>query len=1152
MQNRDVFLVDPLKAVLPNDGVARVGLPSTPQEWDVLRYELSSFVCEGAYRSGMERILSTYLTHLDRDQQPAAWVSGFYGSGKSHFVRVLEYLWRDYEFPTDHVTARGLVNLPADILAALRELSTAGRRAGGLWSAAMSAAGAGSSIRLALLAMVLRSAGLPDQFRPAQLAIRLKREGISEAVRQRLAAGGKELNRELLEMYVSTDLARALREVDAGFGTTDAGVREALRAQYPRGAGEISDEELVSTIDDVLSLVATKPGERPLTLLIVDELQQYIGDDAQRAYQVQEAVEPLQRKLQGRLLLVATGQSALSGTPQLQRLTGRFTVSVTLDERDVETVVRQVVLRKKPSEEQPLRAVLDQVSGEIDRQLAGSKIGAEARDRVELVPDYPLLPVRRRFWERVLRAVDAAGTAGQLRTQLKVVLDATRQVAERPLGFVVAGDRIYGQLEDAMYNSGVLMPELRNRIHDLDDGSEDGRLRARLCAAIFLIKQLPQDGISATGVRATAETLADLLVEDLRAGSAELRRRIPALLAGLVEDGVLMRVEQEYRLQTKEGSEWEADFQRRFLQVRDDASRLAADRVSELRAGVTAALREIKPVQGASRTPRKFDLYYGAEPPSEQTNAVPIWVRDEWNDSEAQVRQSAREAGEERAVIQVFLPRHDRAAWNLALSRYAAAHDCLQQRPESSSAEASDARASMQSRERAERATLDGLVKDAVANARIFLGGGGEVAEGSFRASMDAALDAALKRLFPNFALADDSRWARVVSRASQENSEALDALGYQGNAGDQPVCKEILAFLSPAGTKGREVRGRFEGAGFGWPQDAVDGALYTLLANGLASAWRDGRPLTAKAIPQGQIPSTDFRRESIVITMTERLPVRRLLMTLGVSFSANNELEAVPRALEKLEELRRQAGGDAPLPSVPAAPVLERLRSASGAAQFVDAAREQATLERLAGEWNALHETIGQRLPRWQLLNALLRQAEGFAIAGDVAPQLEAIRGQRSLLADPDPVTPLLEQIGAALRTELQERYRGFERERAAGIAALAAADEWQRLPEPQRAAIVARQSLLAAAPPQTGDDTALARSLETASLGEWETRRAALPTRLKAARDEAARQLEPQAVHVSPPGATLKSEAEVDVYLGALRERIMREVAAGRPVLI
>ena len=68
-----------------------------------------------------------------------------------------------------------------------------------------------------------------------------------------------------------------------------------------------------------------------------------------------------------------------------------------------------------------MKEVLDASGGEIDRHLAGTKIGPQPKDVQDRVADYPILPVRRRLWERMLRSVDSAGTAGQLRTQLRIV-----------------------------------------------------------------------------------------------------------------------------------------------------------------------------------------------------------------------------------------------------------------------------------------------------------------------------------------------------------------------------------------------------------------------------------------------------------------------------------------------------------------------------------------------------------------------------------------------------------------------------------------------------------------------------------------------------------------------------------------------------------
>ena len=94
-----------------------------------------------------------------------------------------------------------------------------------------------------------------------------------------------------------------------------------------------------------------------------------------------------------------------------------------------------------------------------DRSSPDRRQGGPAqRGSINSGDDYPLLPVRRRFWEHVLRAVDRAGTAGQLRTQLRIVYDAIRHTANQPLGTVVPADFLFGQISANMLNSRGAAP----------------------------------------------------------------------------------------------------------------------------------------------------------------------------------------------------------------------------------------------------------------------------------------------------------------------------------------------------------------------------------------------------------------------------------------------------------------------------------------------------------------------------------------------------------------------------------------------------------------------------------------------------------------------------------------------------------------------
>ena len=433
MNNQDLYEKDPRTHTLLNQGVAKVTTGQTELELLTLRYELSNFVCSGQYTDGLARILSTYLGNLDKSEQPGVWVSGFFGSGKSHLVKAAQHLWIDFEFP-DGAKARGLAKLPTNIKDLLKELSASAKRLGGLHAAGGDLRSeAKDSIRLALLGIIFKSVGLPGDYPRASFRMWLREEGLEDSVIQFIKKAGGNFDKEVTNLYVSDLIAKAILAARKDFADKPADVKLQLRSQFPPDPKDVSIDDMIAKIKQALC----KKGKLPCTLVVLDEVQQHIGESADRSKAVQDVVEQCCSRLGANFLIVATGQNALTSTGLLQRLQGRFPVTVELQDTDVEQVTREVVLKKKPTVLPDLKKMLEDYSGEVERQLSSTKIGFTARDRQLLVQDYPILPVRRRFWERVLRAVDKAGTGSQLRTQLWVVYDAVKQTADLPLGNVV-------------------------------------------------------------------------------------------------------------------------------------------------------------------------------------------------------------------------------------------------------------------------------------------------------------------------------------------------------------------------------------------------------------------------------------------------------------------------------------------------------------------------------------------------------------------------------------------------------------------------------------------------------------------------------------------------------------------------------------------
>lgn len=1150
---RDVLVRDPSSWSIPNLGVAKVGQPRSDEEWEVLRYELGAFVAEGEYGTGLERILRGYLANLDKPSQPAVWVSGFYGSGKSHLVRVLDSLWTDRVLP-DKARASGLVQLPDEVSAHFRELETRSRQFGGRFSAAGVLSAGGTSVALSLLSIVFAAAGLPEDYAQARLVLWLRDEKIIDAVRDHLRQSDRTLESVLPHLYVSDHLASAILAAKPGFAATPADVRQLLRVQFPSVAS-IDEHTFLDVLEETLRSM-NPGGDIPLTLVVLDELQQFIGDDTDRANEVGQLVESCCSRLRSRVLFVGTGQMSLGATPTLQKLLDRFTVSVALQDRDLDRVVRSVVLRKRPDRAKEVEEALDQTSGEISRQLAGSAIAPTGADREHLVADYPLLPARRRLWERFLRAVDTAGRAGQLRTQLRVVLDATREVAGRELGVAVPADRIYDEQESALQQSGALPAVTAQFISDLTNDSEHGTLASRVAKAVFIIGKLPKEGPSATGLRATNDTIADLLIEDLRTDGARVRERVPVITKRLAERGVLLEVEGAYLLQTPAAAEWAADYQAHIQDLRTD-TRWQSDRRAELlREAFGETERGLKPRQGKSLVARKVRAAMSSDEPKGEPGEVPVWVRDGWTVTEREVREDAQRAGTGSPLILVWIPKEHADELRAAMVEAQASRVTVDLRAVPTTEDGRNARAGLISRRDDAQDRERTLVRRIVTAARVYQGGGNEVAEPSGNAtlgpSLGRAVDNAVLRLFPDFAQADDNRWDAVIKRAKDGSPEPLTPLGHRGEVDEHPVPKAILAFLGVAGKRGQDIRRQFEAPPYGWPQDAIDGSLLALISSGKVHARHNGEPTTAGRLTQNVMSVVEYRAESVVPTAGDRMRVKGLAVDLGIPTVGATEVELAPRILAALRALADAAGGDSPLPASPSIQAIRDLEGEAGNAQVVAVAAAKDRLKADADGWR----TLGQRLParrdQWQVAQRLLHHAADLERHAEAAGALQAIEESRSLLDETDPVATIVSALTGALRAALGDRLASFVNARDAALAELAQSAPWSALDDKKRGEILAAVALGDHHAPAIGTTAELLTALEAWPLGDWQVRTDAVAGQAAKAHELAARETDQDTVAVKPPHRVIHDAPELDAYLSELRNRIAAHLEAGDTVVI
>jgi hypothetical protein len=1148
MNNRDIYQKDPTTQKLVNEGVASVNDEQTSQALAVLRYELETFVCDGQYEKGMAHLLEIYLKNIDQAQQPAVWISGFFGSGKSHLVKMLRALWVDTVFE-DGATARGIANLPQSISESLKELNIQAKRHGGLHAASgtLGSSSRDKSVRMALLSLIFKSAGLPEQYPVARFVIWLKHEGIYEQVRSHVEQHGFDWNEELDNFYVAEGLHDALAQAKPNLFPSPTSCVETLNNLYPY-VQDVSSDDMLKVMRQVL----TRDGKFPLTLIVLDEVQQYIGEDSQRSIDVQEVVEACCKNIGGKLLFIGTGQTAVTGTSNLKKLEGRFTIRVELSDADVDAVIRKVILAKKPEAKAPIEQIMQTNLGEISRHLAGTTIGHRQDDVLFFSQDYPILPVRRRFWENTLRVLDQTGTDSQLRNQLSMIHKVIQTNLSDPLGHVVPADYLYFDSADKLLQSRILPRKVHEKTLSWLKGSDSERLMARACGLVFLINKLGGSN-NEIGIRATIDTLADLLVENLSQGSSVLRATLPGILD---KCELLMKVGDEYRIQTEESAAWSNEFLSQRSNLANEAHRIDAERDDRIRRKFGEMARKLSLTQGSSKVTRDISPIFDSQLPNDVGQRICVWVRDGWSIDENSVRADARQAGNQSSTVFVFIPKRSADDLRHHLIDFKAASATLDKRGVPNTPEGTEARAAMETTKQTAEGKIRELLDDAFSGARVFQGGGNEILGNNLQEMVMEAAGNSLQRLYPQFYLADHVGWSKVYEKAQKGAPDALKAVGDDGEPDKNPVCKAILGYIA-GGKKGADIRGEFETSRYGWSRDAVDGGIQVLLVAGLIKidkiAGNSSNLPAPTELERKQIGQAEFKVESATIATSQRLQIRKLLQKIGLTAKQGEELVYAQQFLQKMLQLAEQAGGEAPKPAKPITAFLDEIRLTAGNEQLLSLYNRRDELSQCIDVWTELAERIGKRWPNWIILKRLMAHAASLQDAEVLLAQVNTIEQQRQLLDEPDQTVPLGANLTQLLRDELNRLDTEYKTRHHQGMQKLAEDDNWQQLEPEQRNALLAEQRLTQADMPvvKVASTDDVLSTLGLLQLTAFKDRVDALNARFNEVLIAAAELLEPQAQFISLPSRTIRTEEDIEMWLEDAKQSIQKALELG-PVII
>jgi len=1128
MKNKELFTLNPDDNNLINDGVVEINTAKDAKGLKIISHELKTFVCEGEYQKGIYRILDTYLKHVDQPKQPAAWVSGFFGSGKSHLVKMLGYLWEDFKFPNGD-TARGIKPLPQDINDLFIELERKQKVNGRLSVSGTLKDFPSPDIRYSFLQLFLNELGLPQQYHHFKFVYWAKQEGIYDALKSLVEAEGKDFKKEYENLFVSSAIAKALLILKPEFAENEAKVKENFKANFKR-IESINREQLIGTIKtEILPLFY---GDKiPFTIVVLDEVQQFIGSDGDKSIDLQNLAQDICSNFDGKFLLIGTGQNALSETSLLQRLQDRFTVKVSLSDTDVETVTRKTVLEKKPSAITIIDKKLDAALGEISRNLSGTDFGYVTNDKATLVADYPIMPSTRKFWKKILQSIDTAGTSGQLRSQLRIVDESIKKVAEKELGFIVPADLIFEQKQSQLLQNALLLNETNNLIEGRKAQGGDAALEGRILSVVFLIDQLPKDS-TGSRLKSDENTIAELLIDNLNESSDKFRTKIKELIKKMASEKVLMPVNDEFKLQTKVGAEWEQEYTVHAQKIGGSGD----DQIQSLRKEKIITFfndktKTINILQGVSKQKRDFDIWDKEARPNTE-NKLNVWIRDGWFENESTVLNEIRAEGSDAPLAYAFVKKVRDPELRSEIIKYLAAGLTISSKGLPASPEAEQAKKSMETRQGLAKIGIEDLIDKICTEAVVYLAGGNKVETSTIRDNIDDALNSIADRQFTDFKSKGDFKdWDKAVAKALEGDPDALKKIGWDKEPKDHPVAIEIIRFIGNNSKQGKEIRNHFMKASYGWSQDAIDSIIIMLKKTEHISTPEPN-------LNQARISNAVFKKEVHTLAASDKIKLRKLYQDAGVSCKPGEESQHSYIFLSKLKALAVIISGDAPKPEPINCQFIKDIENLDGNERLVRILEEQADLSAKNTEWSKKADIVSKREPHWNLLAELANYADSDM--EHLKTEIDAIRENRLLLQEPDPVQPKMIDLTDKLKAALNKLKESFIGLYDIKMAALQGNEYFNKLTPDQKHSILAKHQLLAKPEIKTLDAYELLMQLQKASLYIWDTKIAALPGQFQSALEDAIKLSAPQAQTFSLPRTTINSQADIDNYVASLKTEL------------
>lgn len=509
------------------------------------------------------------------------WISGFFGSGKSHFLKILSYLLQNKQVGDKHAIDYFIEDQKITNQMVLADMQLAANTPSDviLFNIDSKSDSNGKENKDAIVNVFLKVFNEMQGFcgsmpHLADLERRLSEEGRFEEFKEKFEeeyGDPWESSRQDFD-FIQDSVVDVLSDMDFMSESAARNWCEKATESY-----QISIEDFAKRVKSYID----KKGNNHHVVFLVDEIGQYIGDDSKLMLNLQTVTEELGKECMGKAWVIVTSQQDIDSITKVKgndfsKIQGRFDTRLSLSSANVDAVIKKRILDKTETAAQSLRLLYDQKATIIKNLIVFNdgvekKLYANAEDFAEV---YPFVPYQFNLLASVLTSIRTHGASGKHlsegeRSMLALFKESAMQLMDDEMGAIVPFYRFYDALENFLdhSHSSVIIRAYDNSYINPEKKEKDV-FAINVLKTLFLIKYVLE-------IEANVDNIVSLMITSIDDDRISLKAQVEDALKVLMRQMLIQKNGSIYVFLTDEEQEINNEIEKENVEMPEVITKIA-------------------------------------------------------------------------------------------------------------------------------------------------------------------------------------------------------------------------------------------------------------------------------------------------------------------------------------------------------------------------------------------------------------------------------------------------------------------------------------------------------------------------------------------------------------------------------------------------